>query len=255
MGDASSSIGSQARQILGALSQYAPDAIKAIGGTLSGTASGQLAAEQGVNEGYNDLYDSQNKAAAQTEADIASGESGQKAVSAADAYQRQLDPEFYSDRAATSAALNKYLSSYSPTELSPTEVASISRGINATTGPVSESNLNTVKNAQTFGDAATKRWQNFGDAVTKAAAVLPTLRSGINGFQVATQRGANTAANTAAQNALQANFGFSSTALNNITGAANAQTAKKKDPFDMALQGASAFNQVASGVGSLAGGA
>lgn len=253
MGDEAPSTGSQARQILGALSQYAPDTIKALSGTLGGTAEAQLGAEQAVSPGYDQLFHDQEMAAAQTEADIANGP-GMESVAAADKAQQMVDPEFYKTRGTVSEALNKYLTTYSPTEMSPTEIAQISRGINATTGPVTESNLNTVKNAGTFGAAGTERWKNFGDAVTKAAAVLPTLKSGINGFQTATQRGTNKAANTAAQNALNANFGFSSTALNNITGAANAALAKKKDAWDQAMAGASAFQSVGQGIGGMVGG-
>lgn len=253
MGDAAPSTGSQARQILQSLQLYAPDAIKAISGTLGGTAQAQLAAQQGVEPGYENLYNQNQLAAANTEANVAEGP-GQRLVTAADTYQKQLDPEYYKQRVAINDALNKYLGSYSPTELTPTEIASISRGINATTGPITPSATNTIKNAQVFGEAGTNRWKNFGDAVTKAASVLPTLRSGISGFNVATGRGQDTGAANATNNALSSNFGFSTSALGDITGAANAALAKRKSTLDQIVQGTEAFKNVASGVGSIAGG-
>jgi hypothetical protein len=195
-----------------ALQAYAPQAISAINAQAPATAESQLAAQEAVQGGYDKL--------------------GQQNVTNADLYQKQLDPEFYKQRGNLSDALGKYLSTYDPTQLTPTEIASISRGINATTGPVTPSNLNTVKNAQVFGQAATDRWKNFGDAVTKAASVLPTLKSGISGFQTANTGAGSTAANTAANNATQANFGFSTSALGDIAGNTQAQLQKSKDYWD-----------------------
>lgn len=200
------------QDMFGALQQYAPQALTAINQGIPQTAQSQLAAQQGVASGYDEL--------------------GQRNVTNADKYQRQVDPEYYKQMSAISDALGKYLGSYSPTELSPTELAQISRGINATTGPVTPSNMNTIKNAQVFGDAGTNRWKNFGDAVQRAASVLPTLRSGINGFQVANTGAGATAANAASNNALNANFGFSTSALGDIAGNTQAQIQRSKDYWD-----------------------
>lgn len=200
------------QNMFAALQKYAPEALTSINQGIPQTAGSQLQAQQSVAAGYDQL--------------------GQQNVTNADKYQRQVDPEFYKQQGAISDALGKYLGSYSPTELSPTELAQISRGINATTGPVTPSNMNTIKNAQVFGEAGTNRWKNFGDAVQRAAGVLPTLKSGINGFQVANTGAGATAANNASNNALQANFGFSTSALGDIAGNTQAQIQKSKDYWD-----------------------
>ena len=194
------------------LQTYAPQAITAINQQVPQTAQAQLSAQEAVQPGYDAL-------AAQE-------------VANADKYQQELDPQFYAQRGAISDALTKYLSAYNPTTLSPTEVAQISRGINATTGPMAPSAVNTIKNAQTFGNAATQRWQNFGQAVTNAANVLPALKSGISGFQVANTGTGATAANTAASQGLSSNFGFSTSALGDIAGNEQAQIQKAKDAWD-----------------------
>lgn len=199
-------------QMFGALAKYAPEALAAVNSGMASTANAQLAAQQGVAGGYDQL--------------------GQQNVTNADKYQRQVDPEFYSQRSNISNALDKYLGSYDPNHLSPTELAEISRGINATTGPMAGSNMNTIKNAQVFGSAGTERWKNFGDAVTRAAGVLPTLKSGIDGFATANTGAGATAANAAASNALNANFGFSTSALGDIAGNTQARIQRSKDLWD-----------------------
>src|SRR5579862_1252439 len=219
MGDNTPSVGDQTKQIFGSLIQNAPAAISAINNTLGGTAQSQLAAQQAVEPGYESLYNQNQQATAATQAGVVAGPAGQSLVSSADKYQQQLDPQYYAQRNAISDALTKYLSSYSPTQLTPTENAEIARGINATTGPITPSAQNTIKNAQTFGAAGTQRWQNFGNAITQAANALPQLRSGISGFNVASSTGSNPGAANATQNALGSNYGFSSTALGNISGA------------------------------------
>lgn len=241
MGDDTPSTGSSARQILGALQMYAPDAIKAISATLPDTAKQELAAAEAVEPGYENLYRQNQLATAGTEADVIEGP-GQRLVTAADKYQRQLDPEYYAQRSLMNESLNKYLGGYDPYNLSPTEEAQISRGLGASGMNQQPSAMNTVRAAQVFGDAGTKRWQNFGDAITKAAASIPALKSGLNGFDIASQRGTNNAAQTSAGNALSSNFGFSTSALGDISGAANAALAKKKTGFDQLIQVGQTFS-------------
>lgn len=250
MGDSPPGTKQQTRDLLRYLAQYAPETIEAISETLPGTSGAQLAAERAVAPGYQDLYRANQLAGAGVEADVVEGPGG-RLVSAADKYQRELDPEFYAQRAMLSGALDKFLGGYDPYRLSPTEEAGIARGINAATGPVSPSNLNTVRNAMVFGEAGNKRWQNFGDAITKAASAIPVLRSGISGFDVARTRGFDTGARGAVEGALGTNFGFSSSALGNVTSASNAALAKKKDIWDQILAGTQALSNVASSAGSL----
>ncbi len=204
---------------MAALAQYAPDAIRAIAGTTPGTATQMAAADAAVAPTYNSLYNSGQLASAGTEAAIAGGP-GQASVAAADKAQQTLDPQYYQSRNTVNDALNKYLTSYDPTKLTPTEEAQITRGVNATSGSVTPSNMQTIKNAQTFGQAGTQRWQNFGQALTNAAGVLPALKSGLNGFNIATQRGANpggSGTSGTGAGAASTNFGFANNSLGNIS--------------------------------------
>ncbi len=253
-----------------ALQQYAPGAIQAISETLPGTAQKTLEAQQQTAPGYaalqNQIYgqygpeanrigseiNNQNQlAAAQTEANVAQGP-GKGLVNLALQEQQQLDPEYYKSRAATSDALNKWLSSYSPTELSGSELEQINRGISGRQGPLTPSALNTVKNAQEFGNAATQRWQNFGNAVLGASSALPGFKSGLTGFEIATRRpltsntGENRLSSPTAidpQSTANNNFGFANNALSNIVSQQNAQINKTRS-FD---------TRVNEAIGSLSG--
>lgn len=249
MGDDPPQLGSQTRDIFKNLERYAPDAIAAIAGTLPKTSQAQLAAEQTVEPGYENLYRANQLNAAQTEADVVNGP-GASLVSAADKYQRQLDPEYYSGRGLVSDALKTYLSSYDPTKLTPTEEAQISRGIGATGGNLTPSAMQTIRNAQTFGSAGTERWKNFGEAVSRAASAIPSLKSGISGFDVARTRGTDTGARQASQNALGSNFGFSNNALSNITSTNTQREQKRKDLWDQILAGVQAYQGVGQGTKS-----
>lgn len=250
MSDDPPSLGKQTEKIFNVLKMQAPGAIEAIAKTLTPMVQQQVAAEQAVAPEYQELYKQNQLAAAGTEADVVEGP-GQRLVSAADKYQQQLDPEFYKSRGMISDALGSYLGAYSPTELSPTELAQISRGINATTGPVTPSAMNTIRNAQVFGEAGTKRWQNFGDAVTRAASVIPNLKSGLTGFDIATYRGQDTGARNAVQSSLAPSFGFATSALGDITGTNAQREAKKTTLLQDILMGTQAFANVGSGIGGM----
>lgn len=251
MSDNNSSTNEVAQKLFAGLQNFAPGAIEAINKTVGGTTQAQLGAEAGVSKGYNDLYNQNQLAAAQTEANVVNGP-GQELVGAADRYQRELDPEFYKQRGMMSDALTRYLSSYDPNSLSPTELAQISRGINATTGPVTPSAMNTIKNAQIFGDAGTKRWQNFGDAITKAAQAIPALKSGLTGFNIATTRGQDSGARSAVNNSLGANFGFSTSALGNIAGVQNQARSQQISDWQKGLMASQMLGNVVGAAGSAA---
>lgn len=247
MGDSAPSTKQQTRDLLRYLAQYAPETIEAIYETVPGGAQAILGTEQAISPGYRELYRTGELASAGTEADVVEGP-GARLVSAADKYQRELDPEYYRQRAALSEALDKYLGGYDPYRLSPTEEASIARGINAATGPMTPSNLNTVRNAQVFGDKGTERWKNFGDAISRASTALPGLQSGLKGFDIARTRGFDTGARDATNTAVGTNFGFTTSALGNVTSAANAALSKKKDIWDQILAGSQAFSNVVGAV-------
>ena len=268
------------KEMLQSLAAYAPDAIRAISGTQEGTARDLLASQQATAPGYaelqnqitrdygpeasrigNEINRSNQLAASQTEADILAGP-GQDLISGAIEAQQQVDPEFYSSRASVGDAINKYLSSYSPTELTGSELEQINRGISAREGPVTPSALRTVKNAATFGNAATQRWQNFGNAVMQASSALPSLKSGMSGFEVATRRplvsnvGENRLSSPeaiSATSALNNNFGFANNALNQIGAFGLGYQQKWKDFADVNSQASKSAGEYVNAVKGIAG--
>lgn len=252
MGDSNPSGDQQISDIFDGLKGHAPQLIDILNKSLAPSSQSQLAAEQGVAGGYNDLYNQNQLAAGNTEANVVEGP-GSRLVTAANKEQQALDPEYYTQRGNISQALSKYLGGYDPNTLSPTEVAQISRGINATTGPITPSAQNTIKNAATFGSAATDRWKNFGTAVTQAAGVLPTLKSGLTGFDIAKTRGQDTGASGSVANSLNLANSIGTAGLGASTAGANAALAKRKDIFDQVLSATQSLNNVASAAGSFAG--
>lgn len=266
------------RSILDSLAVYAPRAIQAISETTPATAQKELEVAQLTSPGYaalqNQIYRdygpeanrlgaefarANTLAAVQAEADAAAGP-GRSLVTQADELQRQLDPEYYADRKIVGDAISKYLGSYSPTELTGSEIAQINRGIAANEGPMTPSALRTVKNAQTFGDAATNRWKNFGEAVVGASSALPSLRSGISGFEVATRRPltSNTGDSRLSSPEMQSptsafntNFGFANNILSEMGAHNRAAIAKSKSTLEKVQGGAQAAGGILAGVGAL----
>lgn len=196
--------------VLAAIREKYPDAIKAVNTTLLPTAQAQLAADQAVSPGYAklnmDLYnqfgpeaartaanidDITQKAASQRELELAQG-TGRQLVTEADLAQKQLDPEYYAQRAAMSEAMTKYLKASDPS-LTENEREEIRRGIGRTsTNPSSA--IDTASNAMQFGEKGREKVNMFGDAISRIAAAVPAMKSGISGFEVATRRniGSNT---------------------------------------------------------------
>lgn len=225
MGDYSST-GKVSGDIFESLRNYAPGAIRAINAVSPELAQTQLGIDQSMIGPYSELYKQGQLASSGTEADIAEGP-GKRLVASADASQKALDPEYYAARGALGDSIGKYLGSYDPSHISPTELAEVSRGINATSGPSTPSNLSTAKNAMTFGSAGTQRWQNFGDAITRASSAIPTLKSGLAGFNISQSRGANPLPGNSSQ-ASGTGFGFANNALSNIGQVANTGLSKEK---------------------------
>ncbi len=270
MGDEPKSQIESTKELLDALREYGPGAIRSIADTTPYTAQKQLEVQQQTAPGYaqlqTDVYgkygpelnrigsdiNRQNQlATAGTEAAVAAGP-GAELVNVADKYQRQIDPEFYKSRAVLGNAIENLFRSYNPNELSPTELEQINRGLAANNGPQAGSAMNTIRNAQAFGDAATKKWQGFGDVVTKVASTLPGLKSGMTGFEIATRRPLTSNSgeqrlgnpqNIDATSAFNTNFGFANNILSETAGLERANVAKRRD-FD---------ERVNQAIGSLSG--
>lgn len=269
--------GENTASMLNALEKYAPAALRAMADTAPYTAQKTMDINRTIapqeaalqNEVYAKYGPEANRIGSEIaaanqlrarEADVAAiAGPGRDLVGQADELQQIVDPEAYKSRAIVGSALEKFLATYDPSQLSPTELSQIERGIGRE-GPVTPSAMNTIKNAARYGDAATKRWQNFGNAVAMASSALPNLKSGINAFEVATGRPLtsnsgdarlSTPQQVSPTSAMDTNFGFANNTLNQIGANQRSQIAKQKDTMDMVLQGTQAFGNVMSGVGSM----
>lgn len=204
MSDERQSVQESTADYLSALKQYGPEAIQAITGAQVGAAKNQLAADQAYIPGQaqlqTDVYAAQaprlnqigaeidrsnQLAGAETQNQLITGAGGDAAL-AADALQRKLDPGFYTNRDEISGGISKLLGSMDPSKLSGSEQAAVERGLGRTEGYFTPSALTTARNAMTFGDQLANKQSRFGQAISTAAGSLPTLKSGISGYQVAT---------------------------------------------------------------------
>ena len=234
--------------ILQSLKDYYPDTAKAINSTLVPTAQAQLQADQAVSPGYAqlnlDLYDKfgpqaavtagkiddiTQKAASKRELELAQG-TGRELVTEADLAQKKLDPEFYKQREALSGSISKYLTNSDPS-LTENEREEMRRGMGATGTGNPDSAIDTAVNSRRFGDKFDQKNQQFGAAISNVAAALPNMRSGLNGFEIATRRAltsntGDTRVGTATKDAGNNTYGMASNFMNAAT--ATQTTAQNK---------------------------
>jgi len=122
---------------------------------------------------------------------------GSQAVDNTLQLQRQVDPEYFDSRTATSSLLRQLqemASGTKPIKMSGSEQEEVSRGLartNQQQGNLGNTSaLSTLNNAMTFGQAGENRRNNrlnqVGNAVSASAGTIPTFRSGIDPYMVAT---------------------------------------------------------------------
>lgn len=95
------------------------------------------------------------------------------------------DPNGTAAREKIKGLFDTYTQSLSP-ELNGSERAEINRSLAQQNPYQTGSQLETIRNAQTFGDAGTKKLAAFGEGAARAASLLPAVSSGINPFSVST---------------------------------------------------------------------
>jgi hypothetical protein len=105
----------------------------------------------------------------------------------------------------------------------------------------------------TFGQALQQKQQLYNQTLGTAAGALPSTRTGVNAFEIATRRALtpNTGNNlftgvqqNTGQNAWQTGNQF----MNNATQLQNTKLNKQKDLMDKIQQGTESFNNVASSI-------
>lgn len=206
MSDERQGVERSTEELLQALTKYGPEAIGVLNSMIGPSAAAQWEADRIYAPQYSqlqtDLYAQHapklgevgreqsrldQLAAAKAEADILSG-SGQDLIRGAVEGQKQVDPNWYKTADLLSSNLEKYIGGMDPNALTDSERENVRRGLATTPGYQTPTALGTVSNAMTFGDALTAKRENFGRALDRATSALPTLKSGINAFEVATRR-------------------------------------------------------------------
>lgn len=261
---------------------------QAVSGQIIPQALAQLAAEQAVSPGRNqlmlDLYRqfgpqlnqvgsdiARQNQLAQAETDLAVLQGpGQETVRSALETARIYDPEYFATRELSSNRIGDLLRSINlDSGLTPTERMEIERSQaqeGARRGTYNApSNLDTVSNAMQFGEAGNKRLQqnrsNLSSAISLATASLPSFKSGVDTFQIATGKSSvpNAGAGqfgginqTGPNNALGLAQGLltNSTALNTTQMQIDAN---KKDWADYLSQVTSSIGSLTSSAGGIAG--
>ena len=255
--------------VIQAMRDYMPGAIQAITAVQPEVARTQAAIDAEVSPAYaatqNKLYDTYGRelnkigseietanqlAASAREKQIADTYGGDL-VSAADKFQRMIDPQFYQGREAVGKGITDLLGSMDPTKLSGSERAEVERAVNRS-GAVNPNNAAaTAANAMTFGRALQDKQAAFGQALTQAASTLPSTRAGFTGFEVATRRALTPNTGDTKFTGVQANTGQNAWNTGNqfMQQAGQLQAIKNqksKDLLDQIQQGTQAFNNVVS---------
>jgi len=256
--------------VLKAMEANLPGVLQAISGQQLGVAKTQAEVDAAVSPLYAktqaDVYDTEGRrinqigqeidtanqlAASQREKQIAEGV-GVDLVKAADNLNRILDPEFYKNRTEVSNAISRSLASQDPGRLSDAEAEAVSRGVARSGGRANpNSAFNTAANAMTFGQALQQKQALFNQTLAAASGALPTTRTGVNAFEVATRRALtpNSGDNKfvgVQQNTGQNAWNTGNQFLNNATQLQNTKANKSKDTMDLISQGASAFGSATS---------
>lgn len=194
------------QDMLSNVSEKLPGILSALNAQAVPAAQAQLAADQAYNPGYMELMtnlykmygpqlneigsqvDRQNAfAGAQTDADLMAGVGGQN-VMAADSLQRQLDPEFYSNRALIGSKQSDLLNSVDPTRLTGGELENVSRGLGRTGQTFLPGGMSGAASAMQFGNALAGKQDRFASYLNSAQQGLNSMKSGLNGFGIGTNK-------------------------------------------------------------------
>lgn len=225
MGDGPGSSDSEkSASVYQSLLKYMPTVVSLMGKLQPQVAQNELKTSQLVSPGYAELnqglYDKYGRQQSKTtnEIDRATQLAGQETTKQlmahgagmpenALALERAGDPNAFGVQDATAAGIQKLLGSIDPTKLSGSERAEVERSNGRQFG-FTPNAQNTTANAMTFGHELANKQTRFSDTLTKAAAAVPSLHSGISGFNVATSGSrmptqVNTGTTSAVQNAGQ----------------------------------------------------
>lgn len=169
----------------------------------------------GMNETGRGIYNDNARNQVSLDNELLGSANARGAITKADAFQRQIDPEYYKGRETGLKELQDLYGKISSTPdqarlaeegnlLSGSEMAEMERGLNRVGGNV-PSAMTTAGNAMQFGEAGRQKLmsnraenrtaQSFkpgmlSDALKSTATALPTFRSGIDPYKIATGKSA-----------------------------------------------------------------
>lgn len=258
--------------VLQAMKGLLPGVIQSISKEQMGVAQEQARVDAAVSPIYAntqaDLYDTagrrinkigneietENQLAASAREKQIADTYGTDLVTSADRLNRILDPEFYKNRTEVSDGISKALGSQDPSKLTGAELEAVSRGVARTGGSINpNSTVNTAANAMTFGQALQQKQALYNQTLGTAAGALPSTRTGVNAFEIATRRALTPNTGDAKFTGVQQNTGQNAWQtgnqfMNAATSLQQIKAQKSKDVMDKIQQGTESFNNVLSSV-------
>jgi hypothetical protein len=245
-------LGKSGVSLANALDLILPFFSQSVTGQLAPADQALLSSALSTIPGFADLQRDVALKDAETTRQIYTGDLGAFETGArkADELSRAFDPEFYSTRTDLSTALSQLLSP----GLTGGERAEVERSLgrdNARSGnlPGTGSNLATVSNAMTFGNAARNR---LADAISRASQVFPQLRTGVAAPGGISATPGSKVGLPQAPTLGSTGMNLAGGLLGSLSGTQNQQVAAHLAPKASDLErGAGIFGNLAGGLGSL----
>lgn len=177
--------GESMASILGALTTQMPALMQAYNQQVLPTAQATANAAQAINPIEQKLSADNALAGANSDLAVLQGPGGQLATTA-QGIDKSLNPEYYSTRAALGKSATDLLGGLDPNSLSGSERSEVERALNqqnSQNGTLnSGSNIQTVKNAATYGSALDAKKQAVGAAIASVGQNLSGMKSSIDPY-------------------------------------------------------------------------
>jgi hypothetical protein len=184
-----------------------------------------------VSQDYLDIQKQQKEQGAQQDLDVLNTTGSDLTQKVLD-LNKQVDPEYFSNRELTASKVADLLNSYDLNGLSANENAAVERAVNRGNvlgGKTTPSASTTVENAMMFGDKFDQKRANLSGAINTANQFATVSKSGIDPFQVTFGRPQGQSAVTEFGNIGSTTSGMGNTLQDNLFGTANAYNELRTD--------------------------
>lgn len=169
---------------------------------------------------------------------------GWQLAEASDALDRQINPEFYSQRKALSDKTLELVGGLNPNGLSGSEAAEVERAnniYNSGTGNIgNQSATSVVGNAMGFGDKLNQKKMQIAQIVAGAGATMGQFKTGVNPYgRSQDNSSSSTQFQTPQKTDSGSGYGFGTSFLNNVTSTAqqaNDINSGRRDALDRLFQ-------------------